>query len=38
MPGAWPFISAAKESGIPCIWWDDGCISGDGERFDLINR
>ena len=32
------FISAAKENGIPCIWWDNGCVSGDGEKFGLINR
>lgn len=32
------YVSAAKEYGIPCIWWDNGAISGSGENFGLINR
>lgn len=32
------YISAAGEFGIPCIWWDNGEISGSGENFGLINR
>lgn len=32
------YISAAKEYGIPCIWWDNGAISGSGENFAIINR
>ena len=32
------FVSAAKEYGIPCIWWDNGQINGSQENFGLINR
>ena len=32
------FVSAAKEYGIPCVWWDNGQINGSGENFGLINR
>lgn len=32
------YVSAAKEIGVPCIWWDNGNIIGDGERFGLISR
>lgn len=32
------FVSAARENGIPCLWWDNGCISGRGEKFGMIDR
>lgn len=32
------FISAAKEYGIPCLWWDNGYIGSEGEQFGLIDR
>lgn len=32
------FVSAARENGIPCLWWDNGYISGSGEKFALIDR
>lgn len=32
------FASAARENGIPCLWWDNGCVSGSGEKFGLIDR
>lgn len=32
------FVSAARENGIPCLWWDNGCVSGSGEKFGLIDR
>jgi endoglucanase len=33
------YVSYAKGKGIPCIWWDNGVISGgNAERFGLLNR
>lgn len=32
------YVSAAKEYGIPCVWWDNGAINSSGENFGLINR
>lgn len=32
------FVSAARENGIPCLWWDNGCVSGSGEKFGMIDR
>ena len=32
------FVSAAREYGIPCIWWDNGQINGSQENFGLIDR
>lgn len=32
------YVAAAAEYGIPCVWWDNGSISGSGENFGLINR
>ena len=32
------YVSYAKSKGIPCIWWDNGVFTGDGELFGLINR
>ena len=32
------YVSAAKEYGIPCVWWDNNAFTGDGENFGLLNR
>lgn len=32
------YLSAAKEIGVPCVWWDNGAFSGGGELFGLFNR
>jgi endoglucanase len=38
--GAWAeyYTGKARELGIPCVWWDNGEFSGDGELFGLIDR
>lgn len=32
------YLTAAKEAGVPCIWWDNGAVVGSGENFGLLNR
>ena len=32
------YVSYAKSKGMPCFWWDNGVVSGSGERFGLIHR
>jgi len=32
------YVSYAKSKGIPCFWWDNGAVTGDGELFGLLNR
>lgn len=32
------YVHAAKEIGVPCIWWDNGIFVGDGERLGLFDR
>ncbi len=32
------YISTAREYGMICCWWDNGVISGSGERFGLLDR
>jgi endoglucanase len=32
------YVRTAMERGIPCIWWDNGGFTGDGELFGLLNR
>lgn len=32
------YVDKCHEYGIPCFVWDNGCSSGDGERFALIDR
>jgi len=32
------FVNYAKNKEIPCFWWDNGSISGDGEKFGLLDR
>ena len=35
---AFYYTSAAKEIGVPCIWWDNGLFEGEGERLGLFDR
>jgi len=32
------YVRHAMNRGIPCIWWDNGGFSGDGELFGLLDR
>lgn len=32
------YIKKALEKGIPCIWWDNGAFTGNGELFGLLSR
>ena len=33
------YVAAAAARGIPCVWWDNHCFTGeDSERFGLIRR
>ena len=32
------FLEKAREIGVPCVWWDNGYFTGDGEPFGLIDR
>lgn len=32
------YVSKAKSVGIPCVWWDNGLFTGEGELFGLIDR
>ena len=33
------YVAAAAARGIPCVWWDNHCFTGDdNERFGLIRR
>lgn len=32
------YLKKAKETGVPCVWWDNGSFNGSGENFGLINR
>lgn len=32
------YVSKAKEIGVPCLWWDNGAFSGNGENFGILNR
>ena len=33
------YVSYAKEKGMPCIWWDNGVVTGENaERFGLLDR
>lgn len=32
------YVSAAKEYGMICIWWDNGIAEGSGELFGILNR
>jgi endoglucanase len=32
------YVEEAAKKGIPCFWWDNGVVEGDGEKFGLLNR
>lgn len=32
------YISKAKEIGVPCVCWDNGAFTGNGECFGLLDR
>jgi endoglucanase len=32
------YVGYARSKGIPCFWWDNGNISGSGEKFGILNR
>jgi endoglucanase len=32
------YVKYAKSKGMPCFWWDNGAITGNGENFGLLNR
>jgi endoglucanase len=32
------YVNYAKSKGMPCFWWDNGGVSGDGETFGLLDR
>lgn len=32
------YLTEAKKINVPCVWWDNGLTSGNGERLGLINR
>ena len=32
------YLNKAKETGVPCIWWDNGQFNSDGENFGIIDR
>lgn len=32
------YLTAAKELGIPCVWWDNNAVAGGGENFGLMDR
>ncbi len=32
------YLSKAREIGVPCLWWDNGSTTGNGEKLGLINR
>lgn len=32
------YVAAAKQYGMVCVWWDNGIVTGSGERFGLLDR
>ena len=32
------YISKARELGIPCLWWDNNSVFGNGENFGIMDR
>lgn len=32
------YLTAAKEAGVPCVWWDNNGYRGGGENFGIFNR
>lgn len=32
------YLTTAKATGVPCVWWDNGYYRGDGENFGILSR
>ena len=32
------YTAAASARNMPCLWWDNGAFSGNGEVFGLLDR
>lgn len=32
------YVANARARGMSCLWWDNNIMSGDGERFGLLDR
>ena len=32
------YVSYARSKGVPCFLWDNGAVSGSGEKFGFLNR
>ncbi len=32
------YVATASARNMPCVWWDNGAFSGNGERFGLLDR
>ena len=32
------YLTMAKSYGIPCVWWDNNAVFGNGENFGLMDR
>lgn len=32
------YLTEAKKLGIPCVWWDNNAVYGNGENFGLMDR
>ncbi|MBR6101271.1 MAG: glycoside hydrolase family 5 protein [Ruminococcus sp.] len=32
------YLTAAKALGIPCVWWDNNAVAGNGENFGIMDR
>ena len=32
------YLEEAKENGIVCVWWDNGCYTDGNEQFAIFNR
>lgn len=32
------YLTIAKETGIPCVWWDNNSVNGNGENFGIMDR
>lgn len=32
------YLTRAERSGIPCVWWDNGCYYMGDERFGILDR
>ena len=32
------YLTEAKSYGVPCCWWDNNAVFGNGENFGLMDR